>query len=663
MRLAVDIGGTFTDLSVLDETTGTVRLTKVPSTPAAFDDGVMDAISRSGAKGAASIVHGSTIVINSLAQRKGAWVALVTTRGFRDVLEIARTNRPDLYNVRYQKPAPFVPRHLVFEVTERIGADGTILMPLDEDSVREAGRAIALANAESVAIAFLHAYKTSAHEDRTAEILSEMLPGVFIARSSTVREWREFERATTAVMSAYVGPVVKGYLERLERRLDGAGIGEARSLVLSTGGRTSFQAARAWPVDLIESGPAAGVMGALDIARSRGLTNFATLDVGGTTAKACLVENGEPLVKHEYALEKSRASSGYPLLVTSLDMIEVGAGGGSIVHRTPDGTLAVGPESAGADPGPAAYGRGGIQPTVADACLLTGRLGTRLAHGFTLDPKLARAAFEPLAQTLGGTVEEAAEGMLRLAEATMAHILTLQTVSRGRDPRDFSLVAFGGQGPMHAVQVARELGFREVVIPARPGVFSAESMLRTPWRLDLRRTLWRRWPEGWDEILSGLSLLEEEARAWVRREGIRGELTLIPTAFCRYVDQTHSLEVPVGDREALESAFHEEHLRLYDFRLDQPIEITGIHLAAVVPSEAVHLERDDVEEDREVTSRTLWTDEGPMEMVVLPRSGLTDGTFEGPLAIEEETATTFVPPGASVHADALGNLVITPGRD
>jgi len=662
LRLACDIGGTFTDLSLLDERTGEVTLTKVPSTPPAFDDGVMDAISRAGAAGAEGIVHGSTIVINALAQRKGAKVALVTTKGFRDVLEIARTNRPDLYNLRYQKPTPFVPRHLVFEVTERTGHGGEVLTPLDEASVRAAGRALREEGVEAVAICLLHSYRRPDHEERTAEILREMLPGAYIAASSTVREWREYERATTAVMSAFVGPVVATYLDRLDARLDEAGIGAARSLTLSTGGRTSFAAARTWPVDLIESGPAAGVMGAVDMARRRGIESFVTLDVGGTTAKACLVENGEPLVRHEYPFETTRTSAGYPLLVTSLDLIEVGAGGGSIVQRRPDGSLTVGPESAGADPGPACYGKGGDRPTVADALVLTGRLGTRLAHGFTLSRDLAGQAFDALASSLGTSVREAAVGTLRLAEATMAHILALSTASRGRDPRDFSLVAYGGEGPMHATALARELGFKEVVIPPRPGVFTAESMLRSPWRLDLRRTLWSRFPEGWDEVTQALAALEDEARAWVAREGIRGQARMIPGVLCRYTGQTHSLEVPLGDLDELPQAFRNEHRRLYDFTLDQPFEITAIHLACVVPSESVSLLEDPAEEVRPAL-RTVWTEAGSREVPVWPRAALGErASIRGPAIIEEETATTFLLEGASLEV-LDGCLVISPGKE
>jgi N-methylhydantoinase A len=660
LRVAVDIGGTFTDLVLHDPEHGDFRAAKVPSTPPAFAEGVRHALQTAEAQGAEVFVHGSTVVINTLTERRGAKVALVTTRGFRDVLEIQRTNRPDLYNVRYRKPEPFVPREHRYEVTERMGPDGRVLVPLDEAELRKLARRLRAEGFAAVAVAFLNSYRNPAHERRAGEILAEELPGTFVALSSTVREWREYERSNTAVLSAYVGPVVDRYLAALEADLDEAGVGPARSLMLSSGGRTTFAQARRWPIDLVESGPAAGVMGAVAEARALGLRDFVTLDVGGTTAKACLVENGQPLELREYPFEKTARSAGYPLILTSLDLMEIGAGGGSLIRRRPDGSIGVGPESAGADPGPAAYGRGGREPTVTDACLLTGRLPTRLAGGRTLSPELAEAAFAPLARATGLDVRTAAEGSLRLAEATMARVLELSTIARGRDPRGLALVAFGGQGPLHAVKLAQELGFREVVIPPEPGVFSARAMLKAPWRVDLAETLWVPWPEGRDEVAEAARRLAAEVRAWLRREGVAGRALLRTRVACRYVGQTHAIEV--GLRSDIAGAFHRAHRRLYAFRLDAPIEVTAVRVTGFVPGDPIPEAPPAGGDGRPVGERVLREEGREAPLPVFRRADLPVGrALAGPLVVEEATATTFVPPGAALTVGATGHLFIRPG--
>lgn len=663
MRIAVDIGGTFTDLSLYDPRSGGFRFTKVPSTPEAFDDGVIDAVVRAGAEGARSLVHGSTIVINSLTQRRGARVALVTTAGFRDVIEIQRTNRPDLYNLRYRKPAAFVSRRHRYELAERVGPDGEVICPVDERDARTLGETLRREGFEAVAIAFLNSYRNPANEERCAAVLRGLLPDAFIALSSSVPQWREYERTNTAVFSAYVGPTVARYIDRLDARLDGLEIGPARSLMLSSGGRTTFAAARSWPIDLIESGPAAGVVGGTVLAARMGIGDFVTLDVGGTTAKACLVEAGEPLLQREYHFERTRATAGYPLLLTSLDLMEIGAGGGSIVQRDAGGALRVGPESAGAKPGPAAYGQGGTRPTVTDACLLTGRLPSVLCEGFALSPRLARQAFAPLAAELGLAVEDAAEGALRLAEATMARVLELSTVARGRDPRGLTLIAFGGQGPIHAASLAQDLGFAKVVIPRDPGVFSARGMIEAPWRLDLSATLWTPWPEGEGAVRDALGHLRGRVDDWLAREGVDGRPIVSARISCRYRGQTHSLDIALARAEELADAFRRAHERLYSFALDVPIEVTAVHLTCLVPTS--------LEQQPETASagaavpageRTLHATGRRWPLPVYRRAALAAGArFDGPLVVEEETATTFAPPGSRIEVDEALNLIVFPG--
>src|SRR4029079_4341720 len=430
---------------------------------------------------------------NALTERKGATTALLTTKGFRDVLEIQRANRPDLYNLTYEKPKPFVPRRRRLEVAERMSYKGEVLAPLDEQSVRDAVAEAKQQGATAVAICFLHSYANDAHERRTAEIVRAEWPEAAVTASHELTsEWREFDRTSTAVLDAYVKPTAAEYLERLGKLLErDAGIPARVSYAMQSNGAVSrFERARRTPINLIESGPVGGVIGAAAIGRLLGEQNLITLDIGGTTATSSLVERGTVRLTGEYHIEPTPTAAGYPVKVPVVDIVEIGAGGGSIAWLDPAGSLRVGPQSAGADPGPASYVWAGPQPTLTDASVIAGRInpGYFLGGDIELDVDRAREALRPLAEQLDVSVEEAALGVIRIANANMIHLLKLVSVRRGRDPRDFAIVAFGGGGSMHATALARELQVPRVIVPPAPGHFSAWGMLMSDLRHDLVQT-------------------------------------------------------------------------------------------------------------------------------------------------------------------------------
>ncbi|MFM9106186.1 MAG: hydantoinase/oxoprolinase family protein, partial [Chloroflexota bacterium] len=493
VRVAVDIGGTFTDVVAFDGASGRIWEAKASTVPSDFARGVTDALAAGEVDLAsvAAFIHGTTVVINAITQRRGVKTALVTTRGFRDSLEIGRGNRPDMYNLRFRKPAPFVPRRHRFEIDERMGPDGAVIRPGDLDALAGIVARCREDGIEAVAICFLHAYANPGHERQAASRLRELLPGAAVTASTDVtREWREYERTSTAVLNAYVQPILDRYLGNLETRLSAAGMDAPMFAMRSNGGTGSFAAAREQPIQLIESGPVAGITGAALLGEVIGEENLIALDIGGTTAKCALIEGGEVPVTTEYKLEWSPVSPGYPVKAPVVDIVEIGAGGGSIVHFDAGGALRIGPISAGADPGPACYGRGGTNPTVTDALVVSGLLDADRFLGGRLkaDAGLARAAFQPIAARLGVDVDAAAAGVLALMAEQTVDALKLISIRRGHDPRDFSLVALGGGGPVHACAIAAELGARRVIIPPFPATFSAWGMLMTRPRVDRVQT-------------------------------------------------------------------------------------------------------------------------------------------------------------------------------
>ncbi len=679
-RLGTDIGGTFTDLVYFDETTGELQVAKSLTTPSELSQGLFNAISQAGLTGEAvhSLVHGGTTVINAITERKGVRTALVTTAGFRDVLEIARGNRPDLYNLRFEKELPFVPRYLRMEVRERIGPDGSVLTELeraDLDAVAERCRAAAV---EAVAIVFLHSYVNPAHEKAAAEYLAGLLPEVPITASYTVtREWREYERTNTAVLNAYVQPIIRRYLERLEHRLGATGFDCPLYAMQSNGGTATFEWAREHPITLIESGPAAGVNAAALVSRVCEEPNVIYLDIGGTTAKCSTICDYEASVTTEYRLERTRRNFGYPVRTPVVDIVEIGAGGGSIAWFDAAGLLRVGPVSAGSDPGPACYGLGGRQPTVTDAKLLTGVINPEeFAIGqFTLDRKLAEQAMEPIARGLDCSVEEAATAIIRLVDANMINALKLVSIQRGHDPREFALVLGGGGGGMHGAQLGRELGVKEVIVPLYPGLFSAWGMLASEPRQDFvrsRLSLVRETPVS--EVAEVFSELEAEARAYFSASGdTAGADLAISTAMdLRYLGQEHAVTIAVDAGavtiDELLADFHDAHEQTYTFRLsDTDVEIVTYRLkaqASVPRPEIAQLGREGRSAEAAARGERMvsFGEQGRHRTAIYYRDLLPPGfEADGPAIVEEATSTTMVLPGQRLRVDALGFLRITEG--
>ncbi|HMH49265.1 MAG TPA: hydantoinase/oxoprolinase family protein, partial [Candidatus Acidoferrum sp.] len=491
MRVAVDIGGTFTDVAVFDDTTGALAVGKTLTTPERLVDGINAGVARAGTDYASAslFLHGSTIAVNTILERTGARTALVTTEGFRDVYEIGRINRPDSYNLFFQKHEPLVERALRFEVAERVLADGEVLAPLDEAAVEALAGTLTALGIEATAILFLHCYKNPAHEARAKAILEARCPDMFVSASHELsQEYREFERCSTVVANAYIGPRVRGYLGEIDAHLRGAGFRGSFMVVQSTGGLYEAEQARSACVRMLESGPAAGVIGTQALCLALGRDNAIAFDMGGTTAKAGVIHHGEALTTGAALL--GGYEKALPVQIAMMDIFEVGTGGGSIA-RVDDGALRVGPQSAGAAPGPACYGLGGSEATVTDANLVLGRLhADRFLGGeMRLDVAAAEAALRAnVANPLGLDVTAAADGILRIAVTAMSYAVKGVTTERGLDVGDFALVAYGGAGPLHAADVARELGMRTVIVPDAPGVFSAIGMLFADLRHDFVRT-------------------------------------------------------------------------------------------------------------------------------------------------------------------------------
>lgn len=675
-RLATDVGGTFTDLVSWDERDGSLTVAKELTTPRDQSDGVMAAVAQSGLDPAAvrDFVHGGTTVINALTERKGVRTALVTTRGFRDVLAIGRGNRPDLYNLQFETPRPFVPRRWRFEVTERIGAGGEVVTPLDESELAAIAAACKADGIEAMAICLLHSYRNPAHEIACGERLAALLPGVAITLSSTIsREWREFERTSTTVLNAYVQPIVQRYFDGLERRLREVGLAAPLQAMQSNGGTASFDAARRFPLALVESGPAAGVNGAVVVGRAAGSPDLIAFDVGGTTAKCSLIRGGMATVKTDYWIERTRFEPGYPLMVPVVDIVEVGAGGGSIARIDASDRLRVGPESAGADPGPACYSRGGTAATVTDAKLLTGVLDENSFSGGRMRPSrdLAGTAMQPIADHLGLDVVAAASAVIELAEANMINALKLVSVQRGHDPRDFAMLAYGGGGPMHAATLTRELGLKELVVPLYPGLFSAWGMLATAPRHDQVRTLPMPAADATREAL--LNVFAEMVRSAQAYFGVdAGGVRHIGRIDLRYHGQEHTVSVPVDPLDILPDRliadFHDAHERAYTFRLDDTgVEVINFRLASEELRSLPELRPLDPSgrslDGALVGRRMVQTDaRTSAETPVYDRDRLPVGErIEGPAIIVEPTSTTQVLPGQVFEMDGLGLLRIREG--
>jgi len=682
MRVATDVGGTFTDLVCYDVDTSSgrvvgLRTAKTDTTYPQFDQGVMNAIAKAGLDPAGFdfFAHGTTVVINALLSRKGAKTALITTKGFRDVLEIARGNRPDLFNLAFKKPEPFVPRYLRREVEERSTYQGEVATRLDPAGIDAILDDFRKEGVEAIALCFLHAYVSPENEIIARDYIRAAWPEVSVIASHEIsREWREYERTSTAVLTAYVHPAAKRYLETLGRSLADAGYLHPPYIMQSNGGIDTVQGAVRNPIAMVESGPASGVLGAAALGRLLSENKIIALDIGGTTAKCSLIENAQTRITTEYRIEWTRTNPGYPIRTPVIEIVEIGNGGGSIAGIDKGGRLYVGPESAGASPGPAAYGRGGTRPTTTDANLVTGRINPANFLGGEIEPDMAnvKQAFAPLVEALGGDISEVARGIIRIANANMVNALKLVSLNKGYDPREFTLVAYGGGGAMHAVMLAEELQIPKVIIPTNSSVFSAWGMLMTDMRRDFVQTqVVPLAVQNSARIETLFVEMADAAKASFAAEASAGKLPLRLQRFAdmRYLGQEHTVKVELPDiafdsatvAEAAER-FHATHAREYTFRLDLPVEIVNFHLVALgdVPKhEPEKLTATGKAPAAAIVSRrTVDFDEhGVHDADIYDREQLEPGmAFTGPCIVEEAAATLVVTPGRRVVVDDYGNL-------
>ncbi|HNS52973.1 MAG TPA: hydantoinase/oxoprolinase family protein [Anaerolineae bacterium] len=678
LRVATDIGGTFTDL-VFVTPEGQVISGKSHTTPSRFEKGVLDVIAAHSISPAefASFVHGTTIVINAITERKGARVGLLTTEGFRDVLEIGRGNRPDFFNAEYRKPSPFVPRCLRRELPGRINYLGAETKPLDLSGLPAVLEDFRREGVEAIAICLINSYANAAHEEEVLLRVKDLWPEVSLVASHQItREWREYERTNTAVLSAYVQPVAHRYLDDLTSALYDAGMRCTPYIMQSNCGVDTVKSARDIPITMIESGPASGIWGAAALGRLIGEPNAIAIDIGGTTAKCGLITGGEAKLNTNYLIEASRVSAGYPVMVPVVDLVEIGNGGGSIAWVDDFGRLHVGPRSAGAVPGPVSYGKGGTDATTTDANLALGCINPHYFCGGTLsaDMSAVNRALDRLAATLNVSRLEAARGILRIANNNMVNAIKLISVNRGHDPRDFTLIAFGGGGGMHACALARELSIKKIVIPGESSVFSAWGMLLSDLRRDYLQTriVDLTAPDAHERVDRALGLMEAKALEEYEAESIdRSRVHFLRYGRCRYQNQEHSVEIALPTGEigaqqiaAIRARFGEHYEREYTYRLAAPIELVTYHLVAIAEVDKLRPQRmlssgrqigDAVKEAREVD----YIEAGIHLATIYDGAALEPGmSFAGPAIIEQPGATIVIPPRMPCRVDDYGNYHI-----
>ena len=682
IRVATDVGGTFTDLVCFETDTETgkhsIVTAKTDTTPPDFEIGVLNVL----AKGQVDpsevdfLAHGTTVVINSITERKGVKVGLITTKGFRDSLEIARGNRPDFFNLHYQKPIPFVPRYLRRELPGRMSYRGEesesldmALLPSILDDFKSEGVA-------AVAICFLHSYANFAHEKTAMKEVKRLWPEVAVVASHQItREWREYERTSTAVLSAYVQPAAEKYLKQLANGLKEKGFKGSPYIMQSNCGVDSLESVSRIPITMVESGPASGFWGAAELGKLINEPNVIALDIGGTTAKCSLIENGKVKIMTNYWIEKDGKSAGYPIMVPVVDLVEIGNGGGSIAWVDEFNKLHVGPQSAGAIPGPAAYGKGGDEATTTDANLKLGRINKDYFCGGSIkaDMKSTESSLERVSKGLGVSATEAARGIIRIANNNMINALKLVSLNRGFDPRDFVLVAFGGGGGMHAVALAQELGAKKVVIPAAASVFSAWGMMMSDLRRDYFITHLADLVEGaGNNIELAFSEVESQAIAQFKSEGIKKtNIKFTRYGNFRYKNQEHTTEVQlsngaISDQQIIkiEAEFHKTYEHEYTYRLDMPVELVGIHVVAT--SEVGKLTMKEMK-SRGVLEKEARKGEREVDYALegIHLAKLYDGEklqpgmeFNGPAIIEDSGSTTVVHPENHVYIDGYSNIHI-----
>jgi len=687
-RAGIDIGGTFTDLVLLDDATGERALGKVLTTPedpsAAVEKGLAELLEQEGvaASQLGTIIHGTTLVTNALIERKGVRTALLTTEGFRDAVAIGTEHRYDMYDIFIEKPEPLVRRSLRYGVRERSLDDGSVLLELDEDHVRAISAELREREVRAVAVSFLHSFRNPRHERRVREILAEEAPEITVSLSSEVApEIREYERTSTTIANVYVRPLVERYLQVLEERLGGLGFEGSLYIMLSNGGTASVETAREFPIRLLESGPAAGALAAAFYGRETGFSEVLSFDMGGTTAKACLIEDGEPLTSSEFEVARVyrfKKGSGLPVKTSVIEMIEIGAGGGSIARVGPLNLLKVGPESAGADPGPACYGRGGSEPTVTDADLILGYLDPDFFLGgkMHLDREAAmRAVEEKIARPLGLNTVEAAWGIHQVVNENMANAARVHAIERGKDPRAYPLFAFGGAGPVHAYRVARALVVPGFIAPLGAGATSAFGFLCAPLSFDLVRSLYGRLDElDWAAANRALEDMEAEGRDLLRASGVAdADIRVRRLCEMRYTGQGHevTVELPDGklgpdDADRLTAFYRKEYLRLYNREgPNVPLEALTWRLEVVAPRPEIRLEGEEgasyPAEQAQKGAREIYLPEDAdfTRVPVYDRYRLEPGaTFQGPAVVEEREATVVLGPEGRAEIDAARNLIV-----
>jgi N-methylhydantoinase A len=681
-RVATDVGGTFTDLVCFETDTETgkhsIVTAKTDTTPPDFEIGVLNVL----AKGQVDpsevdfFAHGTTVVINSITERKGVKVGLITTKGFRDSLEIARGNRPDFFNLHYQKPIPFVPRYLRRELPGRMSYRGEEIESLDMALLPSILDDFKSEGVAAVAVCFLHSYANFAHEKTAMKEVKRLWPEVAVVASHQItREWREYERTSTAVLSAYVQPAAEKYLKQLANGLKEKGFKGSPYIMQSNCGVDSLESVSRIPITMVESGPASGFWGAAELGKLINEPNVIALDIGGTTAKCSLIENAQVRIMTNYWIERDGKSAGYPIMVPVVDLVEIGNGGGSIAWVDDYSKLHVGPQSSGAIPGPAAYGKGGIEATTTDANLMLGRINKDYFCGGAInaDMESAKSTLTKVGDKLGTTAEEAARGIIRIANNNMVNALKLVSLNRGFDPRDFVLVAFGGGGGMHAVALAQELGVKKVIIPAAASVFSAWGMMMSDLRRDHFVTHLVDLTEGAaSDIESVFSSVELQAIEQFQTEGIdKKSIKFIRYGNFRYKNQEHTTEVrlsdgPISEKQIglIEDEFHNTYEREYTYRLDTSVELVGIHVVATSEVGKLTMQKRPDQGIKEAEARkgareVDYALEGVHKATLYNGEKLLPGMeFNGPAIIEDSGATTVIHPGNRVRIDGYTNIHI-----
>lgn len=679
LRIAADVGGTFTDIAVFDETTGQIRLGKTLTTPARLIEGMSTGVSKAAAefKSARLFLHGTTVAINALLERKGARTALVTTKGFRDIYEIGRVNRPESYNLFFRKHRPLIERASRIEIDERLDASGQVLRPLAEAELETIAKRLEREGVEAIAILFLHSYRNPDHEIRASDFFKRRLPTAFVTASHELsQEYREFERTSTVAANAYIGPGVQRYLDETSRFLEGAAFPGKFLIVQSTGGLYDADQASRECIRMLESGPAAGVIGTRELCAAIGLENAIAFDMGGTTAKAGVILGGIELTAGHVMV--GGYNEGLPIQIPMIDIEEVGTGGGSIARVVTGSAIRVGPDSAGADPGPVCYGNGGTEPTITDANLVLGRLTPDLFLGgeMRLDEKAAWAAIaEKIADPLGLDVVAAADGIVRIAVSQMGNVVKRVTTERGLDARDFAMVAYGGAGPLHATQVARELKIARVIVPNAPGHFSAYGMLVTDLRRDFVRSIFARLVgapfDMFDEIFSDM---EARGRAEIHAAAPDAvDIVVKHAADMRYIGQEHAVTVEVPgelfanrDVAGIKARFDAVHEVRYGYASGgENAEIVSLRLSvtgvigkpgqALIPDSTASIDEALIG----VRPVEFGVMGGPIDTPIYAREKLAAGhAIAGPALIQEYASTTVLAPGDRLVVDRFGNLDI-----